>query len=199
MIKRKYFVIALILAVAMSSISIYDGIQYHKTVKNLKKENNQMAIVQNELQNELTLTKNGLKIEVEKNDALSKELGNIKHELDTVNITLEDLKSDEYEFVYLGEFKLTAYCTELYPHICGTGTGNTATGTTVTPGRTIGVDPNVIPYGTKVYIEGVGWRVAEDTGSAIKDKHIDVAVDTHENANDHGVKSGGVWVLVEKS
>lgn len=42
--------------------------------------------------------------------------------------------------------------------------GRTATGTTTTAGRTIAVDPKVIPFGTEVYIEGWGYRIAEDSG-----------------------------------
>lgn len=35
---------------------------------------------------------------------------------------------------YAGEFLCTAYCTEEYPHICGTGDGITASGAPVTAG-----------------------------------------------------------------
>ena len=52
--------------------------------------------------------------------------------------------------------------------------GITASGTTVTEGRTIAVDPKVIPMGWWVYIEGIGFRRAEDTGSAVKGNKIDV-------------------------
>ena len=119
--------------------------------------------------------------------------------LNAANATIEDLKSDEYELVYIGTYKLTHYCTEKRAHICGTGNGITATGTKVTAGRTIAVDPSVIPYGTKVYIEGYGWRVAEDCGGAVDGKHIDMAVDTHSQAISMGTKTSGVWMLVKKS
>ncbi|WP_315974117.1 3D domain-containing protein [Paenibacillus thiaminolyticus] len=38
----------------------------------------------------------------------------------------------------------------------------------VSEGRTIAVDPDVIPLGWWVYIEGIGFRRAEDTGGAVK-------------------------------
>ncbi|MFB8736436.1 3D domain-containing protein [Bacillus sp. SL00103] len=34
--------------------------------------------------------------------------------------------------------------------------------------KVIAVDPSVIPLGSKVYVEGYGYAVASDTGSAIK-------------------------------
>ena len=50
----------------------------------------------------------------------------------------------------------------------------TATGTRPTEGRTIAVDPRVIPYGTPVWVEGFGWRLAEDTGGAIRGNRVDI-------------------------
>lgn len=43
-------------------------------------------------------------------------------------------------------------------------------------------DPDVLPLGSAVYIEGVGLRYIQDTGSAVKGKALDVAVDTHSEA-----------------
>jgi len=60
--------------------------------------------------------------------------------------------------------------------------GITFTGTRVEEGRTIAVDPNVIPLGWWVYIEGVGFRRAEDTGSAVKGNKIDVYFDDVDEA-----------------
>ncbi|MEK4355493.1 ubiquitin-like domain-containing protein [Paenibacillus sp. FSL M7-1455] len=71
----------------------------------------------------------------------------------------------------------------------GIGT-RTATGTRVTEGRTIAVDPNVIPLGWWVYIEGIGFRRAEDTGGAIKGNKIDLYYDSVKRANNFGRKSG---------
>ncbi|MEC0373116.1 3D domain-containing protein [Paenibacillus chibensis] len=71
----------------------------------------------------------------------------------------------------------------------GIGT-RTATGTRVTEGRTIAVDPSVIPLGWWVYIEGVGFRRAEDTGGAIKGNKIDIYYDSTKRANSFGRKSG---------
>ncbi|KKK82851.1 hypothetical protein LCGC14_2799260, partial [marine sediment metagenome] len=53
------------------------------------------------------------------------------------------------------------------------GSGTTATGTTVHKG-TVAVDPSVIPLGTRMYIPGYGYGVAEDTGGAIIGNIIDL-------------------------
>ncbi|ANE46003.1 hypothetical protein SY83_06570 [Paenibacillus swuensis] len=68
--------------------------------------------------------------------------------------------------------------------------GITASGARVKEGRTIAVDPKVIPIGYWVYIEGIGYRRAEDKGGAVKGKKIDVYFDSESYANRFGRKSG---------
>lgn len=70
------------------------------------------------------------------------------------------------------------------------GYGKTASGTTVQEGRTIAVDTDVIPMGWWVYIDGIGFRRAEDTGSAVKGKKIDVYFDSESHALKFGSKKG---------
>ncbi|MFD2332426.1 ubiquitin-like domain-containing protein [Cohnella sp. GCM10020058] len=76
------------------------------------------------------------------------------------------------------------------------GYGITASGTTVSEGRTIAVDPDVVPLGWWVYIEGIGFRRAEDTGSAIKGKKIDVYYDSERYANKFGKKRGNTVYVI---
>lgn len=149
-------------------------------------------------QHELVTTQKTLQTVVIDNKKLLAKVTNLKEDLDGAIEIVNNLKNVKYKFIYLGEFKLTHYCVEKTAHICGTGSGKTATGTEVTAGRTIAVDPTVIPYGTEVYIEGYGFRTAEDCGGGVKQKHIDIAVNTHDEANKLGTKKGGVWVLVKK-
>jgi Uncharacterized protein conserved in bacteria len=68
--------------------------------------------------------------------------------------------------------------------------GITASGTKVQEGRTIAVDPDIIPLGWWVYIEGIGFRRAEDTGGAIKGSKIDVYFDSQSHAMKFGRKKG---------
>lgn len=153
---------------------------------------------------QLSATQEELNVSIENIDKLSRkseqlatELSKTTKSLCKANDTIFALKSTEYQLIFLGDFKITYYCSEVRKHICGIGTGTTATGTQVTPGRTIAVDPKIIPYGTQVYIEGIGWRVAEDCGGAVKGKHIDVAVYDHDTALNIGTSQEGVWILVK--
>lgn len=94
--------------------------------------------------------------------------------------------------VFLGEFTLTAYC----PGRCCCGkwaSGYTATGTWATEGRTIAVDPKVIPYGSRVLLiwpDGTQREyIAEDCGGGVNDNHIDVFFNDHQAARYFGVQS----------
>jgi 3D (Asp-Asp-Asp) domain-containing protein len=91
----------------------------------------------------------------------------------------------------------TAYCA--CKMCCGKSEDNpwygiTATGTRVNQGRTIAVDPRLIPLRSKVYIKGMGWYQAEDTGGAIKGKRIDIYFDSHKEAQKFGVKKRKIYV-----
>ncbi|MFD0717117.1 ubiquitin-like domain-containing protein [Paenibacillus sp. GCM10027626] len=66
----------------------------------------------------------------------------------------------------------------------------TASGARVKEGHTIAVDPKVIPLGWWVYIEGIGFRRAEDTGGAIKGKIIDVFIESEKSVRKFGRKKG---------
>lgn len=118
-------------------------------------------------------------------------------------IVLEEEPVDMQEVIKpepesLGVFTITHYCRENYPHICNNGDATqTATGTVPTPGRTIAADPDVIPYGTTVLIDGHEY-VVEDCGGAIKDKRIDILVDTHAEALSLGIYETEVYAKVEE-
>lgn len=99
--------------------------------------------------------------------------------------TIKALGKDIKYSKKLTNVTLTAYSSEEE----GIGT-RTASGTTVSEGRTIAVDDDVIPMGWWVYIEGVGFRRAEDTGGAIKGNKIDVYIDSLKEANKFGRKKG---------
>lgn len=64
-----------------------------------------------------------------------------------------------------------------------------------TAGRTIAVDPDFIPYGSMIEIEGVGVRIAEDCGGAIKGNRIDLLFETHQEALEFGRQTKQVTIL----
>lgn len=98
------------------------------------------------------------------------------------------------QMVYAGEYTIVAYCAEQYPHICG-GNPTTASGDPVAPGVTVAADPDVMPLGTRIYIDGIGERVVQDTGGAIKGRKIDLAVESHQEAVEFGHKVAKIYIL----
>lgn len=60
---------------------------------------------------------------------------------------------------------------------------------------TIAVDKKLFPYGTKLFIEGYGFAVAADTGTAIVGNTIDVFFNTRAEACNWAVKHPYVYVL----
>jgi len=127
---------------------------------------------------------------------------------ETIVTSTENL-TPPIEYVRTIDVKATAYC--LCKKCCGKspsnpGYGVTASGLKITPGagmKVVASDPNVIPLGTNVYIEGLygardyGYAVVADTGSAIKNLKIDLYMDTHQMALNWGVKSVRVYILAD--
>lgn len=97
----------------------------------------------------------------------------------------------EPEYINLGEYKITAYCPCEY--CCGKTDGITSTGVKAKAGRTIAVDPEVIPYGSEVVINGHTY-IAEDCGGAIKGKRLDMFKNTHQEALNYGVQYADVKI-----
>lgn len=110
---------------------------------------------------------------------------------------------EHHNRVFLGEFKLTAYCS---CHKCcdfwaysrpidenGNDIVIGANGERLYQGVSIAVDPEVIPYDSKVYIDGKEY-IAHDRGGAIKGNRIDVYFDNHQDALDFGVQYASVEV-----
>ena len=93
------------------------------------------------------------------------------------------------EYRYIGECTITAYCP--CAECCGRwADGLTATGLPAGPGI-VAVDPEVIPLGSTVIIDGLKY-LAADVG--VSGKHVDIAVSSHEQAVELGVRSEKVWI-----
>lgn len=76
-----------------------------------------------------------------------------------------------------------------------THTGN-KTYTDVWPEKgTVAVDPRVIPLGTRLYIDGYGFAIAEDIGSSIKGNRIDLFMESKAEALKWGRRPVRVFIL----
>lgn len=99
-----------------------------------------------------------------------------------------------YEVLAEDDFIITGYCKcEI---CCGKWSkfAGTASGALPKAGVTVAADPSVLPFGTKVVLDGHIYTV-QDTGSAVKAKHLDVFCNTHEEAKQYGKTIRRVMVL----
>ena len=97
---------------------------------------------------------------------------------------------------------VTHYCSELRRHICGTGDGITASGRRITPYVSVAVDPTVIPLDADVLVDygdgEIHYCRSDDTGAWINGNHIDLAVETHDEALQMGIKTATVYWVKEE-
>lgn len=86
-----------------------------------------------------------------------------------------------------------------YTAQCSGCSGITATGVDLKANpnqKVIAVDPNVIPLGSRVYVEGYGEAIAADTGGAIKGAdRIDVFIPDKQEALNWGVRTVKLTIL----
>ena len=172
----------------MLSISIFAGcigITSLRSNKTIEKLNSKLETIL------YTQTENRSKI-----DELTAQLEEAnRHECPKIEVPVTTDNIIREELDYAGEFTITHYCG------CKSCNGKwygypTASGIAMKQGRTIAVDPAVIPLGTKVVINGNVY-VAEDTGSAIKGNRIDIFIADHDEANELGIYTTDVWKIVD--
>lgn len=107
----------------------------------------------------------------------------------------------------LGIFELTAYClciicTEHYSYQHPRNQSNpnfvqrTASGTAPRAGRTVAVDPTIIPLGSLLLINGQEY-LAEDRGGAIRGNIIDIFMTDHQSALNFGRRTSEVFLILE--
>ena len=98
---------------------------------------------------------------------------------------------DAYQ--YIGECTITAYCP--CAACCGRwADGITASGLPAEPGI-VAVDPDVIPLGSAVIIDGQRY-LAADTG--VTGLHVDVYLESHAATEAFGVRTAEVWIEMEE-
>lgn len=178
--KKYNWIICILSAIIIVTnvISLYQHIELEKRNNILAKDNEQLLLDLADRDNQIY----ELNLEIK---TTNKALAETSLTLDSVAKELENAKIDGelIDLDYAGTFTCTAYCCEKRPHICGTGSGKTASGAPVTADVSCAVaDLELFPYGTIIYIEDVGIRIVQDTGS-FKPNKIDCAVDTHKHAS----------------
>lgn len=109
-----------------------------------------------------------------------------------VQTSVEAEEPQEPELVSLGTFTVYAYCP--CEKCCGQWSGGpTASGVLPAEGRTVAADWDVLPAGTEIYIDGVGWRTVEDTGGGISGNTLDLYMEDHQAALEWGVREIEIW------
>ena len=98
----------------------------------------------------------------------------------TIELVREEPEGAAWQSV--GECIITHYCG--CAECCGKTDCITYTGVPAKMGRTVSVDHDVIPLGSEVLINGQVY-IAEDTG--VHGKHIDLYIDSHDQALAMGV------------
>lgn len=130
---------------------------------------------------------------------LTEEISSLKEEIASINSRKNSIQQNSRNNVirntdgsWTGLFKVYGYDACVF--CCGKTDGITATGTKASSGRTIAVDPSVIPLGSQVIINGNTY-IAEDTGSGIKGQKIDMFFNTHQEALQWGIRTLEVTVI----
>lgn len=109
-----------------------------------------------------------------------------EHDLHPVVEVIRQETTQEHTYTHESTVTVTAYCP--CEKCCGEyANGYTATGAKATQGVTIATDPDVIPMGTEVEIDGHIY-IAQDVGGAISGNRIDLYFDSHEDALQWGVQ-----------
>lgn len=123
--------------------------------------------------------------ELTENELIEKALMTMAHQIDNV--------------------KVSHYC--ICETCCGKSPdhpayGITASGRKATPGVSVAVDPSIIPLGSTVMVDyGDGELVyyrADDTGSAVNGSHIDVCMESHQDAINAGIQTATIYWAEEE-
>ncbi|MCL2577702.1 MAG: 3D domain-containing protein [Defluviitaleaceae bacterium] len=112
---------------------------------------------------------------------------------------LADVTAPDFHYFRRVRMEATAYtagylCTGKHPD--DPWYGITASGRRVEHGI-VAVDRNVIPLGTRLYVENYGFAIAADVGGAIRGDKIDLFMHEREDALRFGRRHVYVWILDE--
>ncbi|WP_217586333.1 LysM peptidoglycan-binding and 3D domain-containing protein [Lentibacillus saliphilus] len=142
---------------------------------------------------ELRIKETGTKID-QQNAIAAKQAVNTNTKAKTVSRSVSNNDTSKQKV----EGRTIAVTATAYTAECTGCSGITYTGVDLNKNRhakVIAVDPNLIPLGSKVYVEGYGYATAEDIGGAIKGNRIDIHVPTKTEAFNWGVREVNVTII----
>lgn len=116
----------------------------------------------------------------------------------TTNNTNEDNDNQEQSSQDNPDGETISVTSTAYTADCDGCSGVTSTGIDLNANpdaKVIAVDPDVIPLGSEVYVEGYGYATAADVGSAINGNEIDVFFPEKDEASNWGVKTVDVTIV----
>ena len=109
--------------------------------------------------------------------------------------TIEEEQKHEGEWVLMNVSAYTAGHESTGKNPGDPGYGITTSGEPVEEWHTLAAGPS-IPFGTKIYIpEFMKTFVVEDRGEAITDRHLDIYMESVEDANKFGRKDIYVFII----
>lgn len=156
--------------------------KYTETVKEVKDKQDNIIDQAIEITN-----LNGL------NQDLSSKLNSTQNELTNIESDIKTLQQNKV--AYVGKYKITYYCA--CKKCCGKDNGITASGAKAKEGVTVAADTSKLPFGSKIYIKGIGWRTVQDRGGAIKGNRLDIYISSHNNPMPYNVQTLDVWVEIK--
>jgi 3D (Asp-Asp-Asp) domain-containing protein len=145
-----------------------------------------------------------------------KKISNFSNKIDLLTVELDKVKKENQDLIKENNqikkeynerkevkqvFDVTAYTAgyeSTQKRKGDKGYGLTASGVYVKEGRTIACPPSM-EFGTKVKIEGIGLRTCEDRGSAIKTGHLDLYMDSVNEALNFGRQKLTVEIINQRS
>lgn len=144
-------------------------------------------------------------------ERLAAEVAVQRHEASVTASALDAVTQDRAELINATEhvpvmtdgawsrrFVVTNYLARS-PAYGATNDGLTSTMMKADPAaRIVAVDPTLIPYGSSVWIEGLGWFNAQDCGGAIKGNRLDVLAASASEAFAFGRQERFVIVIPSK-
>ncbi|HEX8974539.1 MAG TPA: 3D domain-containing protein [Patescibacteria group bacterium] len=93
----------------------------------------------------------------------------------------KDKQSDKWSNLPKNSFVINASAYTAAADECGNSKGVTSSGLKVQEKRTLACPPE-FPFGAKIEIDGMGTYTCEDRGGAIKGNHIDIYMQTKDEA-----------------